>query len=83
MSSGGCTSAVFSHLREPPVCQTLLLAAECLVLAFEPREGVLKMLRIEVWPIFVSDIKIRINRLHRKKTTQPASSSPTHNQIQS
>jgi len=41
------------------------LTAKCLVLFFIPGKCVLKMLRIKIWPIFVSDIEIRINRLHR------------------
>lgn len=46
---------------------TLLLAAKCLILVFEPGEGMLKMLRIIIRPIFVPHIKIRIHRLHREK----------------
>ena len=58
------------------------LPAECLVLIFKPGECVLKMLRIKIWPIFIPDVEIRINRLHREKTAQSASSSPAYNQIQ-
>jgi hypothetical protein len=47
---------------------TTLLPAECRILVFKPGECVLKMLEIEIWPIFIPDIEIRINRLHRKKT---------------
>ena len=58
------------------------LPAERLVLILIPGECVLKMPQFKIWPIFIPDIKIRINRLHREKTAQSASSSPTHNQIQ-
>ena len=58
------------------------LSAECLVLGLEPGEGVLKMLRIKIRPIFIPDVEICVNRLHRKKTAQSAASSPAHNQIQ-
>src|ERR1017187_6806092 len=58
------------------------LPAECRVLVFKTGEGVLKMLRIKIWPIFIPDVEIRINRLHREKTAQSASSSPAYNQIQ-
>jgi hypothetical protein len=64
-----------------PGWRELLLAAECFILGFEPGEGVIKMLRIKVRPIFVSDIKIGIHRLHREETAQAAASSPPHNQI--
>ena len=58
------------------------LTAKCLVLFFIPGKCVLKMLRIKIWPIFVSDIEIRLNRLHREKTAQSASPSPAYDQIQ-
>src|ERR1035437_3773713 len=58
------------------------LPAKCLVLFFIPGKCVLKMLRIKIWPIFVSHIEIRINRLHREKTTQSASPAPAYDQIQ-
>ena len=58
------------------------LPAECLILVSKPGECVLKMLRIKIWPIFIPDVEIRINRLHRKETAQSAPSSPAYNQIQ-
>ena len=76
--------------RKPPVAYSVVpdpdqngaLPAECLVLVFEPGECVFKMLRIKIRPIFIPEIQIRISRLHREKTAQSASSSPTYNQIQ-
>ena len=70
------------YLASPTRYQNDALPAECLVLVFKPGECVLKMLRIKIWPIFIPDIEIRINRLHREKTAQSASSSPAYNQIQ-
>jgi len=58
------------------------LTTQCLVLFFIPGECVRKMLRIKIWPKFVPDIEIRINRLHRKKPAQAATSTPAHDQIQ-
>jgi hypothetical protein len=57
-------------------------SAEGLILNFKPGNCVLQVLRIKIWPIFITDIKIRINRLHREKAAQTASTSPTYNQIQ-
>ena len=74
MQTNGATSM-------DPGWRELLLTAECFILGFEPGEGVIKMLRIKVRPIFVSDIKIGIHRLHREETAQAAASSPPHNQI--
>ena len=58
------------------------LPAKCLILFFIPGKCVLKMLRIKIWPIFVPDIEIRINRLRREKTAQAATSTPAYDQIQ-
>ena len=58
------------------------LPTERLILVFEPRERVLKMLQIKIRPLFIPDIEIRIDRLHREKPAQSASSSPAYNQIQ-
>ena len=57
--SGGWTSSGSGNMNQDLL--TLLLAAECFILGFEPGEGVIKMLRIKIRPIFVSDIKICIN----------------------
>src|SRR5690349_9071123 len=40
------------------------------------------MPRFEIRPILIPDIKIRIYRLHGKKTAQPASPTPSHDHIQ-
>lgn len=55
---------------------------KCLILIFKPGERLLKMLWLIIWPIFISDINVRIYRLHREKTAQSSCASPAHNQIQ-
>jgi hypothetical protein len=49
------------------------LTAKCLILISIPGKCVLKMLGIKIWPILVSHVEIRINRLHGEKTAQSAS----------
>src|SRR5450759_1108492 len=77
-----CEKAVPEVTATGAPVQNDALPAECLILVFKPGECALKMLRIKIWPIFIPDIEIRINRLHREKTAQSASSSPAYNQIQ-
>ena len=52
-----------------------VLPAECLILILEPGERLFEMLWLEIQPVFISDIHIRVHRLHRKKTAQTASAS--------
>ena len=74
---GGCLT--FSCCSD---ALNVALPAECLVLALKPRESLIKMLWLVIWPIFVPDIKIRVNGLHREKTAQAPTPTPAHNQIQ-
>ena len=72
----------FSNDAMTALEQGAALPTERLILVLKPRERVLKMLQIKIRPIFIPDIEIRIDRLHREKTAQSASSSPAYNQIQ-
>ncbi len=55
------------------------LPAECLVLVLKPSECLLKMLWVVIWPIFVANVKIRVNGLHGKEAAQTPAPTPAHN----
>ena len=83
MQLGDLENALFGSVEASWISpfHTTILPAECLILVLKPSERVLKILQIKIWPIFIPDIEIRINRLHREKTAQSVRSSPAYNQI--
>ncbi len=59
------------------------LSTQCLILVFEPTKDPVKMFRFGLRTVLVNNIEVCINRLHGQKTAEAASSTPTHDQIQS
>ena len=58
------------------------LPAERLILILEPGKRLIKMAWLEIGPVFIENVEIRINRLHWQKPTQTACATPAHDQIQ-
>ena len=42
----------------------------------------MELVRLKVWPAFINDEEIRIDRLDREKAAEPSPSTPSDNQIQ-